>query len=77
MEVQEQERYIEERQKKLIKAEQQELQKQIVVRNALEKKLINQRNEQKRQRQVETKQYVCVNCIFPLTKLLFQAQEEV
>lgn len=43
------------RQEKLIKAEQVELQKQIVVRQALEKKLINQRNEQKRQRVAETK----------------------
>ena len=48
MEIQEAQRYQEERQKKLIKAEQLELQKQIIVRQALEKKLVNQRNEQKR-----------------------------
>ena len=48
MEQQEAEAYLVKRQEKLIKAEQVELQKQIVVRQALEKKLINQRNEQKR-----------------------------
>lgn len=41
---------MQERQKKLIVQEQQWLKKQAHERAALEKKLINQKNEQKRQR---------------------------
>ena len=52
----EQEKFLQERQKKLIIQEQHWLKKQSHERAALEKKLINQKQEQKRQRIVETKQ---------------------
>ena len=52
----EHEKYLQERQKKLIVQEQTWLKKQAHEREALEKKLINQKNEQKGQRQVEIKQ---------------------
>ena len=52
----ENEKYMKQRQKKLIVQEQVWLKKQATEREALEKKLMNQKHEQKRQRQVETKQ---------------------
>ena len=49
-------KYMEVRQKKLIIQEQNWLKKQASERSALEKKLLNQKDEQKRQRLAETKQ---------------------
>ena len=56
MEIVEQERFETEREKKMIANLSKIMNKQSVERTALEKKLLNQRQEKLRQREVETQQ---------------------
>ena len=55
LETEELKKFNEQKMKKLVKQEQQFLKKLSIDRAALEKKLVNQKNEQKTQREMETK----------------------